>query len=89
MLAVLRSKQIAALDFTLDGRKVMPSMYEDVAKAVDARTITVMVDKVSKDGPTAAYFYEMKTGDKTIFYDVMTIRMSELSTASNAARFSQ
>lgn len=89
VLEVLRSKPIAALDFTLDGRKVQPSMYEDVAKAIEAKKITILVDKVSGDGAGAAYFFELKTGDKTVMYDVLALRVSELSTTSNALRFKQ
>lgn len=89
VLEVLRSKSIAALDFTIDGRKVYPAMYEDVAKAVEAKKITVLVDKVSADGAAAAYFYELRTGPNTILYDVMALRTTELSTKDNNLRFTQ
>lgn len=89
VLEILRSKPIAALNFTVDGRTIKPSMYEDVAKAIEAKKITIMVDKVSTDGAGAAYFYEMKTGDKNVFYDVLGLRITELSTTSNAVRFKQ
>jgi hypothetical protein len=87
VLQVLRSKPIAALAFTVDGRTIKPSMYEDVARAIEAKKITLLVDKVSGAGAGAAYFYEMKPGPKTVLYDVLTLRFSELSTTSNAARF--
>lgn len=91
VLQVLRSKPIASLDFTLDGRKVSPAMYESVAKAIETKKITIMVDKVSgtESGAGAAYFFELKTGENTIFYDVLALRFSEISRASNGARFKQ
>jgi hypothetical protein len=89
VLDVLRSKPISALDFTLEGRKVSPSMYEDVAKAIESKKITILIDKVSGDGAGAAYFFELKRGEKTIMYDLLALRFSELSTSSNAQRFKQ
>jgi hypothetical protein len=89
VLDVLRSKPISALDFTLEGRKVSPSMYEDGAKAIESKKITILIDKVSGDGAGAAYFFELKRGEKTIMYDLLALRFSELSTSSNAQRFKQ
>jgi hypothetical protein len=79
VLDVLRSKPISALDFTLEGRKVSPSMYEDVAKAIESKKITILIDKVSGDGDGAgaAYFFELKRGEKTIMYDLLALRFSE------------
>src|SRR5215212_7278867 len=58
-----------SLDFNLDGRKVTPAMYAEVANAIKAKKIAVMVDP--NLAVAAAYSPEIRVNDKTTLYDVM------------------
>src|SRR5918912_1192746 len=64
VIGALGDNAIVAIDFNLDGRKVTPAMYAEVAKAIKAKKITVMADPSL--AVAAAYSPEIRVDDETI-----------------------
>jgi hypothetical protein len=87
VIGVLGDKAIGAIDFNLDGRKVTPAMYAEVAKAIKAKKITVMADPSLV--VAAAYSPEIRVNDKTVLYDVMILKQPDLGSDQKSAFVAQ
>ena len=79
VLAVLQDQSINKIRFKLNRREISPSLYQQVAKAIKDKKITVLVQpSLLASGESGRYYPEIKVDKDTEFYDVLVLRSSTL-----------
>jgi hypothetical protein len=79
VLAVLQDQSINKIRFKLNRREISPSLYQQVAKAIKDKKITVLVQpSLLASGESGRYYPEIKVDKDTEFYDVRVLRSSTL-----------
>lgn len=79
VLAVLRHKSLAQVDFTISKRRISPEVYKKVADAIEGDKITIMVNaNLLKDGEGGRYFQALTLPDKSEIYDLLVLRFTSI-----------
>lgn len=79
VLAVLRHKSLAMVDFTISKRRISPEVYKKVAEAIEGDKITVMVAPHHlKDDVAGLYIPALTLPDKSELYDLLVLRFTKI-----------